>query len=110
MTQPRTKAVLDDSALTWAHRALWAACIAVYLTVFAGGILGHGDELLVMGRAIGLTLATAILGKIAVAVLARASLPEEEGPSAEEAGPIGSLAELSPSTNVAQPEDEADAA
>ncbi|MBV8715517.1 MAG: hypothetical protein JOZ65_10660, partial [Chloroflexi bacterium] len=79
-------------------------------SVFVPGVLGHGDELMVMGRAVGLTLLTALLGKVALGVLARATVPAEEGPSAEEDGPIGSRVELVPSTNVAQQEDGAEAA
>jgi hypothetical protein len=101
---------MSDNAQLWAQRVLWAACVAVYLTVFVPSVLGHGDELLAMARAIGLTLLTAFLGKTALGLLARASLPEDEGPSAEQAGPIGSRAELVPSTNVAEHEDGAEAA
>src|SRR5436309_37340 len=102
MKQARVKPVLSETALSWMQRGLWAVCIAVYLTVFVGGVLGRGDELMVMGRAVGLTLLTAVLGKAGLGLLAGASLPDEQGPSAEEAGPIGSLVELVPSTNVAQ--------
>jgi hypothetical protein len=104
------KPALSPEALTWCDRALWALCIGVYLSVFAPGILGQGDELMVMGRAVGLTLLTAILGKIALGFLAQATLPVEEGPSAEEAGPIGSRVEPAASANVAQQLDVADAA
>jgi hypothetical protein len=107
---PPTRPVLNETALSWCGRGLWALCIAVYLTVFVGGILAHGDELFVMARAIGLTLLTGLLGKFAIALLARASLPEEEGPSADATGPNGSLVEPMPSTNVAEQEDRADAA
>ena len=105
MTQATPKPVLSDTALNWADRCLWVLCIGVYLTVFVGGVLAHGDELLAMARAVAFTLVTAVLGKIAVGLLARASLPEEEGPSAEQEGPIGSRAELAPSANVAEQED-----
>jgi hypothetical protein len=103
-------AAMSDNALFWAHRGLWAVCIAVYLTVFVPSVLGHGDELMAMARAIGLTLLTAFVGKAGLGLLARASLPEEEGPSAEEVGPIGSRDEQVPSTNVAEQEDGAEAA
>jgi len=110
LSKQQARPVLDDTALHWASRCLWALCIAVYLVVFVSGILGRGDELVVMGRAIGLTVVTGVLGKIAIGLLAKASLPEEEGPSAEEAGPVGSLVQLVPSTNVAEQEDVAAAA
>ncbi len=101
------KPVLDETALGWARRGVWAVCIAVYLAVFVGGVMAGGDELLTMGRAIGTTLAAAVLGKLAVSFLGRASLPEEAGPSAAQAGPVGSLVDLLASTNVAQQEDTA---
>jgi hypothetical protein len=109
MTQPET-AALSDSARGWFERGLWALCIAVYLGIYVPGVLGGGDELLVVARAIGLTLATAVLGKLALALLARASLPTESGPSAEEPGPIGSLVGTAPSTNVPEQKDAAEAA
>ena len=108
--KPQTRSVLNETALSWARRCLWAVCIAVYLTVFVSGVLGRGDELFVMGRAIGLTLLTGVLGKTAIGLLAQASLPVEEGPSAEASGPNGSLVELVPSTNVAEHENGAEAA
>jgi len=103
------KPVLDDNALGWARRGVWAVCIAVYLIVFVGGVLAGGDELLTVGRAIGTTLTAAVLGKLAVGLLERASLPEveEKGPSDEQPGPVGSLVGLIASTNVAQQEDTA---
>jgi hypothetical protein len=106
----RQTPAMSDNALAWLERGLWALCIAVYLTVFVPSVLGHGDELLAMARAIGLTLLTAFVGKTALGLLARASLPDDQGPSAEEAGPIGSLVERVPSTNVAEQEDGAEAA
>jgi hypothetical protein len=96
------KPVLDENALAWVQRGVWAICIAVYLTVFVGGLMARGDELQVMGRAIAFTVAAAVLGKVGLGFLARASLPEEQGPSAEQLGPVGSLVDLAASTNVAQ--------
>lgn len=98
--------VLDENALGWARRGVWALCIGVYLIVFVGGLRAGGDELLTMGRAIGTTLTAAVLGNIAVGLLGRASLPEK-GPSDEQPGPVGSLVDLIESTNVAQQEDTA---
>jgi hypothetical protein len=94
--------VLDDSTLAWAQRTVWAVCIGIYLFVFVGGVMSGGDELLTMGRAIALTVAAAVLGKLALGLLAKASLPEEQGPSADQPGPVGSLVDLVASTNVAQ--------
>ncbi len=99
------KRVLDDSALAWAQRCVWACCIAVYLTVFVGGVMAGGDELLTMGRAVGLTLVAGLLGKLAVGYLAGATLPQESGRSADQSGQVGSLVDLAESTNVAQHED-----
>lgn len=102
--------VLNDAALSLGQRGLWALCIGVYLTVFVGGITAGGAELLVMGRAIAFTLVTAFLGHTALGLLARASLPVEQGPLATPEGPLGSLVDVVSSTNVAGQEDEAEAA
>jgi len=99
------RAVLDEAALGWAERGVWLLCVGVYLTVFVGGILAGGADLIVMGRAVGLTLLTGFLGRTAVRLLGRASLPVEQGPSANDLGQVGSLADLLASTNVAEHED-----
>jgi hypothetical protein len=98
--------VLDDAALSWASRIVWLICVAVYLTVFIGGIQAGGADLEVMGRAVAFTLAAGVLGRMAIGVLSRASLPAEEGPSAEQVGPVGSLVDLVGSTNFGQHEDD----
>ncbi len=102
---PTRTAALDEHALSWARRAVWAMCIGVYLTIFIGGIQDGGAELMAMGRAVAFTLAAAFLGNKAVNLLSRASLPTEQGRLADEAGPVGSLVDLMASTNVAQHED-----
>ena len=101
---------LGDAALSTARRALWAVCIAIYLTVFIGGLQAGGAELPTLGRALAFTLAAAVLGRIVLGLLGRASLPVRQGPLADPEGPVGSLVELGNSTNVAQQEDEADPA
>jgi hypothetical protein len=106
----RRKPALDDNALTWAHRGVWTICIGMYLVVFVGGITSGGDELFTLGRAAAFTLAAGFLGKMGLGLLSRASLPLEQGPSADEVGPVGSLIDLVGSTNVAQHEDMAEAA
>jgi hypothetical protein len=109
MTDHR-KQVMSEEAMSWAHRVLWSVCIAVYLTVFIGGIQSGGAELMTMGRAVAFTLAVGVLGKVVVGLIGRASLPAEEGPSADELGQVGSLDDHLGSTNVAQQEDWAEAA
>jgi hypothetical protein len=110
MTSDR-KPVLREGAMSWAYRMLWATCIAVYLTVFLGGIRSGGDELMTMGRAVAFTLAAGVLGKMALGLIDGASLPEEKGPSADELGPVGSRVDVASSTIVAhQEEDTADSA
>ena len=99
---------LGDEALSLAHRLVWIVCIGVYLTVFVGGIQGGGAELMSMGRAMAFTLGAALLGRTALGLLSRASLPVEAGPSARQDGPVGSLIDLVSSTNVAAQEHEAD--
>jgi hypothetical protein len=103
-------AVLGDFGLAWAQRILWAVCIGVYLTVFIGGIQAGGAELITVGRAAGFTLVAAVLGKMALNLLAKASLPIAPGPMANQDGHFGSLGMLSLSANVPQPQEEADAA
>jgi hypothetical protein len=99
--------VLDDAALGWAQRGVWVVCAAIYLTVFIGGIRAGGAELETLGRAAAFTLGAAVLGRMALGLLERAT---ESGPTADQEEPIGSLSDLFPSTNVAHLEDEAEAA
>src|SRR5919197_6681813 len=109
MSEAREPA-LDDTTLGHARRVLWVACIAIYLIVFIGGIQAGGAELPTLARAAAFTLAAAVLGRIALGLLGRASVPVREGPLADEDGPVGSLIDPLSSTNVAQQEDEAEAA
>jgi hypothetical protein len=107
---PERRYVLGRAALASAGRVVWLICIGVYLTVFVGGVLQGGDELLSMARAVAFTLAAGLLGHTAVGLLGQASLPIEQGPSAAQTGPLGSLADLIDSTNVGQQEHVAEAA
>jgi hypothetical protein len=103
--------VLDDAALGWAQRGVWIICIGVYLTVFVGGIVAGGAELITMGRAAAFTVAAAVLGRVALGLLAGAALPIRPGRMANQDGPLGSLVDLTSSINVAQQiDDEAEAA
>src|SRR2546428_9396380 len=107
--QPASKAAelrehaLSEAALSKARGVVWAVCIGVYLTVFIGGIQAGGAELITLGRAAAFTLAAAVLGRGALCLLARASLRVEEGPTADQEGPLGSLVGLRSSAKVAQP-------
>ena len=101
---------LDEAALGKAQAFVWAVCIGVYLTVFIGGIQAGSAELLALGRATAFTLAAAVLGRVALGLLSRASVPVEQGPTADKEGPLGSLVDLVPSAKVAQQEDQAQAA
>jgi hypothetical protein len=101
---------LDDNAVSWARRGVWLVCIGVYLTVFIGGVHAGAAELITLARAAGFTLAAAVLGRFALNLLERASLPVWQGPMDNEEGTLGSLLDLVPSTNVAQHVDEAEAA
>src|ERR1700682_4975633 len=92
-------AALDDNSLGWARRVVWAMCIGVYLTVFIGGIQAGGAELITVGRSAAFTLVAAVLGKMALNLLAKASLPIEKGPTANQDGAFGSLVNLPPSAN-----------
>ena len=99
--------VLDDKALLVAQRVLWAACVAVYVMVFVGSLLAGVADLTAVGRAVAFTLATALLGKLAIVLMSRASQPLDKGPTADEDGTVGSLIDLTSSPNVATPEREA---
>jgi hypothetical protein len=101
---------LDEATLGLARRGLWVVCIAIYLIVFVGGLHAGSVELLAMARAAGFTVAAAVLGRILLGLLGRASLPVQQGPLADGDGPIGSLGDLVGSANVAQQEDKAQAA
>jgi hypothetical protein len=103
-------AALDDASLAWAQRAVWVVCLGVYLTVFIGGIHAGGAELIALGRAAGFTLLAAVLGKMALNLLAKASLPVAPGPMATPEGKLGSLVSLGLSANVPQHEDGSNAA
>ena len=110
MTHQVRMAVVGDFGLAWAQRFVWAVCIGIYLTVFIGGIQAGGAELITVGRAAGFTLATAVLGKMVLSLLSKATLTVEQGPMANKVGNLGSLVDLSASTNVPQHQDEALAA
>jgi hypothetical protein len=101
---------LSDAALSNARRGLWVVCLAIYLIVFIGGIQAGGAELPTLARAAAFTVAAAVLGRIALGLLGRASLPVRQGPLDDQEGPVGSLVDLLSSTNVAQQEDRAEAA
>ncbi len=109
MSEARERAI-DDATLGHAQRGVWVVCIAIYLIVFIGGIYGGGAELPTMARATAFTLAAAVLGRIALGLLSRASLPVRQGPLDDQEGPTGSLVDLLSSANVAQQEDRAEAA
>jgi hypothetical protein len=91
---------LDEASLAVARRWIWALCIAVYLIVVIGGIGAGGAELMSMARAVGLTLATAVLGQFALRLLAGASLRVGPGPMANPEGKLGSLVDLASAVNV----------
>ncbi len=100
------EAALDDNGLAWARRVVWAMCIGVYLTVFIGGIQSGGAELIAIGRAAAFAVGAAVLGKMALSLLAKASLPIEQGPMANQDGKLGSLVDLFSSANVPQHQDD----
>jgi hypothetical protein len=104
--EPPHVRALSDIAFHRFQRLVWAVCIVVYLTVFIGGIQAGGSELLAVGRAVGFTLVAALLGRTALGLLSRASVPVEPVPMDEKAGRVGSLADLLGSANVATQADE----
>ena len=96
--------ILTDETQAWLHRGVWLACVGVYLVVFVGGMLAGVSDLVAMLRAVGLTLVTAVLGKLAVGLLGRASQPAQEPPSASQDRTLGSLLDVVSSPNVAGPQ------
>ena len=105
-----TQAILATAeAQAWVHRLVWLLSVSVYLVVFVSGVLSGGSDVLAMVRASGLTLATAVLGRLALGVLSRASQPAREPPLAAQDRTLGSLIDLSSSPNVAAPQAEPEA-
>src|SRR5207248_454247 len=70
----------------------------------AGRVIGSQPDPALPGAA------AAVLGRMLLGLLGRASLPIRQGPLAAEERPIGSLVDLVSSTKVAQQEDQAKAA
>ncbi|GAC1313720.1 MAG: hypothetical protein NVSMB2_02140 [Chloroflexota bacterium] len=110
MTQQLRERALDDTALGWVQRGVWIVCVGVYLTVFVSGVTAGGEEVLLVARATGLTLVAAVLGRIVLRLAATAEVAVRQVPTAMQEGPVGSLVDLVASTNVAQHNDEANAA
>ena len=104
--QAEREPVLSEAALAWGYRGVWALCIAVYLVVFISGLQAGSSDLATIVRAVGFTLATALIGKLALSVLSQARQPL----SATEDGTVGSLIDLTSSPNISEPVDEAGAA
>jgi hypothetical protein len=94
---------MSDEPLDLLRRLVWLACVGVYLVVFVGGVLAGTSDLVAMLRAAGLSVATAVLGRLALGVVSRASQPAPEPPSAGEDRTLGSLLDLVSSPNVAGP-------
>jgi|SRR5919202_3030549 hypothetical protein len=96
---------LPGDALAGLHRLVWLACVGVYLVVFVGGVLAGVSDLMAMLRAAGLTLVTAVLGRLALEVVSRASQPARQQPSAGQDRTLGSLLDVVSSPNVAGPQE-----
>jgi hypothetical protein len=101
---------LNEATMSWAGRGVWAVCVAVYLTVFIGGMQAGSEELELVARAAGFTVLAAILGRIGLNLLAHASLPLEVVPMDDEEGRLGSRIDMSSSPNLGEQEDQADKA
>jgi hypothetical protein len=96
---------VTDEVLAALHRGVWLACAGVYLAVFVGSLLVGVSDLQAMLRAAGLTLATAVLGKLALSIVSRASQPVKEPLSAGQDRTLGSLIDVVSSPNVAGPQE-----
>jgi hypothetical protein len=102
--------VLNDVALSWAKRGVWAVCVSVYLIVFLGGLWAGSEELRLLARAAALTLIAGVLGRIGLGLLARATTPGEEiVPMAEPERKVSSLLDQYTESKVAGQVETADA-
>jgi hypothetical protein len=99
------QANVNDEAVAALRRGVWLACVGVYLVVFVGGLLVGVSDLVAMLRAAGLTLAIAVLGKLALSIVSRAPQPTREQPSAAQDGTLGSLLDVVSSPNVGGPQE-----
>ena|SRR5438309_6449815 len=108
MTGSSNDELVSPETLSWLHRLVWLACVSVYLVVLVSGILGGAPDVLAMLRAAGLTLATAVLGKVAIALVARAPR-RAAAPLANQDRTLGSRLDLVSSPNVAEPQAESEA-
>jgi hypothetical protein len=106
---PERAPALDAQAMQWVVRGVWGVCVAVYLIVFVGGLQSGNEELGVVARAAAFTLVAAILGRMGLNLLARASVPVEAVPLDDEDGQLGSRFDLLAEPNVAGQEVQADA-
>lgn len=103
--------VLSDAALAWADRGVWLACVGVYVAVFVGSLLAGVADLTALGRAMALTVATALVGKFAVGLMSQATQPVQKAvPTTDADGTLGSLVDLLSSPNVTAPQDRAEGA
>ena len=93
--------VVSTGTLAWLHRMVWLACVCVYLVVLVGGILAGTPDLLAMLRAAGLSVATAVLGKLAITLLGREPRPSA-APLANQDRTLGSRLDVVSSPNVAE--------
>jgi hypothetical protein len=102
--------VMSPAAVSWGYRIVWGLCASVYLAVFISGIQAGGSDLGTLGRSVGFTLAMALVGKVAMSVLGKATQPIVEPLSASEVGTVGSLVDLLASPKVNELEDTAEEA
>jgi hypothetical protein len=108
MAQEHEHVLVHVQAQAWLHRLVWLLCIAVYLFVFVGGVVDGRSDVLAMLHAGGLSIATAVLGRLALGLLSRAGQPNAEQPSAGQDRTLGSLVDLVSSPKVVEPQGEPD--
>jgi hypothetical protein len=99
---------MTPTALSWGDRIVWLLCVGVYMAVFISGIQGGGSDLGTLGRSVGYTLAMALVGKLAMSVLSKATQPAPAQLLASKIGTLGSLDDLIDSPNVNELEGEAE--
>src|SRR5688500_16070017 len=98
-------AVLSAESLGRLSRGLWALCICAYLTLFVGGVLAGGSDVLSMARGLGLAGARAMVGRIGLGLVSQASQPIS-APTDDQDRTLGSRVDLVSSPNVGEPQED----
>ncbi len=72
---PEAEPLLSEASVDRLRAAVWLACAAAYIAVLAAGVAAGASDLFAMGRALGASLALALLGRALLGLLAQAHRP-----------------------------------